>query len=103
MNTKPTRKIIRLPEWDYRTPTYYFVTICTHNRQNLFSDDLFYDIAAQAWAYIPQQPHANQFVLDEWVVMPNHLHGIILLTQEPTPLNEKRPIPPKTSTLSSAR
>jgi REP element-mobilizing transposase RayT len=42
-----------------------------------------YEIAANAWAYIPEQEHAKHAQLDEWVVMPNHVHGIIQLVSNP--------------------
>ncbi len=32
----PQRKTIRLREYDYETPGYYFVTVCTHDRQSVF-------------------------------------------------------------------
>ena len=79
---KPQRKFIRLPDWDYRAAAIYFVTFCTHNRQNLFDDTRLHEMAAYAWAYIPQQPHAAHVVLDEWVVMPNHVHGLIVIQKD---------------------
>ena len=75
----PKRKTIRLPDWDYHTPGYYFVTICTYERQCLFEDELFRQIATQTLLAIPQWPHSG-VRLDEWVVMPNHLHVIFELT-----------------------
>jgi putative transposase len=75
------RRSIRLSEWDYTAPGYYFVTICTHERQNLFDDSLFRQVAERAWQAIPTQPHAQRFTLDEWVVMPNHLHGILIINE----------------------
>jgi REP element-mobilizing transposase RayT len=73
------RRSIRLKDWDYGSPGPYFVTICTHEKQNLFDDPGYRDIAENTWRNIPGQPHARQAILDEWVVMPNHLHAIILL------------------------
>jgi REP element-mobilizing transposase RayT len=81
------RRSIRLPGWDYRSAAFYFITICTNQRLTLFSDPRLYEIAANTWAYIPQQDHARHVVLDEWVVMPNHVHGILQLAEDPaTPL-----------------
>lgn len=73
------RRSIRLPDWDYRTHAFYFITICTHNRENLFAAEPPAEIAANRWSLIPQQPHAKGVILDEWVIMPNHLHGLLLL------------------------
>ena len=76
---KPDRQSIRLQGWDYTTPGAYFVTICTHQRQNLFKDERFKEVVQNAWRLIPTHPHASHVRLDEWIVMPNHLHGILIL------------------------
>jgi REP element-mobilizing transposase RayT len=83
------RRSIRLPHHDYATFGAYFVTICTMDRQHLFGgvDDGVMilneagELAAACWQNIPAHfPHAR---LDEWVVMPNHVHGIIHVTATP--------------------
>jgi len=74
---KPHRQSIRLQGWDYTTPGAYFVTICTHQRQNLFRDERFKEVVENAWRLIPTHRHASHVRLDEWIVMPNHLHGIL--------------------------
>lgn len=76
------RRSLRLKGWDYRTPAYYFVTICTRERQCIFCDPILFDIVSLTWRLIPTQAHAHDWLLDEWVIMPNHLHGILL---KPTP------------------
>jgi REP element-mobilizing transposase RayT len=73
------RHSIRLPGWDYRTQAYYFVTICAHQRENLFDNQAFAELVANLWQLIPGRDHARGVILDEWVVMPNHLHGLLLL------------------------
>lgn len=92
MTTMPTdrfdpdrhhRRSLRLPDWDYRSQAYYFVTLCTGNRENLFAAAPLADIAAMMWLLIPQKPHAEGVYLDEWVIMPNHLHGLLLLPGPP--------------------
>ena len=75
--SKPNRRSIRLPDRDYRSVGFYFVTFCTHNRICLFDDPRLHEIAINTWAYIPQQPHAQHVRLDESVIMPNHGHGLI--------------------------
>ena len=77
---KHQRRSIRLKGWDYASAGLYFVTICTHNRQNLFADPKLHEIATQAWDYIPQHEHAKHVVLDESILMFDHTHGIIGLT-----------------------
>lgn len=73
----------RLATRDYRKPGRYFVTICTHQRAHYFgkirSGNMMTspigEIASQHWYEIPL--HAAQVVLHEFVIMPNHLHGIL--------------------------
>lgn len=70
-----------MPGWDYRSAAIYFITICTHQREHLFTKFTWAEIASNAWYAIPSQD--DRAVLDEWVLMPNHLHGILALTDEP--------------------
>ena len=73
------RQSIRLRNWDYTAPGAYFVTICTYQRENLFDDDQLRVLVENGWQNIPVHPHARYVTLDEWVVMPNHVHGILNL------------------------
>ena len=82
-SNKHHRRSIRLRGWDYRLPGYYFVTICTFDRQNLFDNPEFQDIAYYALARIPQQKHAGHVLVDESVVMPNHAHAVLVFTGYP--------------------
>ena len=81
---KHHRRSIRLKGWDYRSPAYYFVTICTHQRENTFENRAFYDIAANALQRIPEQQHAQHIRLDVWIVMPNHVHLILWFVDWPS-------------------
>lgn len=74
---------IRLKGWDYRAPGCYFVTICTHRRENLFENPAFYDIAANALRRVLEQQHARHVHLDVWVIMPNHVHVIFVFVDWP--------------------
>jgi REP element-mobilizing transposase RayT len=78
----PQRQSIRLRGWDYTTPGAYFITICTYRRENLFDALILRELAENAWRNIPTHPHARLVTLDEWVVMPNHLHGILMLVDD---------------------
>lgn len=80
------RASIRWDEWDYRAAGIYFVTICTHGRQRLFEEARLRTVVENAWAWLPQYPSGRGLELDAWVVMPDHLHGIIRLlpTREST-------------------
>jgi putative transposase len=89
---KHHRRSIRLPEWDYRSPALYFVTICTHQRQNLFDDSAFQEIAIHALARVPQQDHARHVVVDESIVMPNHAHVIFDFVDYPAQMDPARTV-----------
>jgi REP element-mobilizing transposase RayT len=79
------RRSIRLKEYDYSQNGAYFVTICTYNSECIFGTlkdgiiDLssIGDIAYKFWIEI--QNHFNNIVLDEFVIMPNHIHGIVMI------------------------
>ena len=82
---KHRRKSIRLKEWDYTEPGAYFVTICTHNREPLFGQVVdgkmvlneYGQIVWEEWFRTAAvRPNVELFE-DEFVVMPNHIHGII--------------------------
>jgi REP element-mobilizing transposase RayT len=76
---------IRLKDWDYGSPGYYFVTICTEGRKCFFGkvieDEMKLSslgrIASRYWHEIPS--HFPYVKLDEYIVMPNHIHGIIII------------------------
>ncbi|HUU27917.1 MAG TPA: transposase [archaeon] len=85
LNIDRNRRSIRLPDYDYTTPGAYFVTICTFNKECLFGeikDDVMRlnDIGSlvfECWQGITK--HFNHVRLDEFIVMPNHLHGILII------------------------
>ena len=79
----------RLPGWDYRAAGWYFVTVCTRDRYPFFGHVVdgemilspIGEIVAEEWLRTPEvRPNV---VLDEWIVMPNHLHGIIVIVDTP--------------------
>lgn len=81
----PIRKLHRWENWDYAQPGAYFVTICVQNMEWLLGTvcdgkmDLneWGKIAEQCWIQIPE--HFAMVRIGEFVVMPNHLHGIIYI------------------------
>jgi len=90
----------RLKNWDYSSPGLYFITICTKNRKLLFGNikgeyfgKLIKDakmelsnigkIAEKYWQEIPK--HFNNAELDEYIIMPNHVHGIIQIINNDYP------------------
>jgi REP element-mobilizing transposase RayT len=75
----------RLKGWDYTSEGWYFVTICTHNKECLLGNmvsgqmrlSLIGEAAGRFWQDIPN--HFKQTGLDEFIAMPNHVHGIICI------------------------
>ncbi len=87
---KHHRRSIRLPGYDYTQPGAYFVTICTHNREPLFGRVVNGEMVLNAWGRIVWEewfrtaqvrPYVELFE-DEFVVMPNHIHGIIWIVRD---------------------
>ncbi len=82
----------RLQNWDYGSNAAYFVTICTQNREHYFgeiSDGIMQlsEMGAMANKYWSEIPEHFPFVeLGEFVIMPNHVHGIIIINK---PGNER--------------
>ena len=78
---------IRLKGWDYSTPWWYFVTIATKNHNEYFGKIIsgemelnqVGEIAERCWRDIPT--HYPKVELDYFVVMPNHLHGMVVITE----------------------
>ncbi|HEY3475431.1 MAG TPA: transposase [Anaerolineales bacterium] len=82
---KHHRRSIRLPTYDYSQPGAYYITIVTHQRALLFGKIVdeemqlsdFGKIAEECWCAIPE--HFPNVDLGAYVVMPNHVHGIIVI------------------------
>ncbi|MCG8345555.1 MAG: transposase [Chlorobiales bacterium] len=82
----PKRKQLRLPEYDYAQEGAYFITACTRGKACLFGNvvdgDMILNDAGSmvqlAWDAIPVKYPGIE--TDEFVVMPNHVHGIIVIT-----------------------
>lgn len=79
------RRSIRLKGYDYLQPGGYFITICTHQRKCLFGEVVdgqmllnnLGNIVQSHWCRL--EKHHSHIRLDEFVVMPNHFHGIIII------------------------
>ncbi|MHC1782125.1 MAG: transposase [Anaerolineaceae bacterium] len=105
------RKSIRLPGYDYSQEGAYFVTICSHGKIPLFGHvvgagskpaqiemklNQFGDIVLATWHDLPH--HIPGIRLGEFVVMPNHVHWIIWITEagaglEPAPTGKRTLLP----------
>src|SRR5262249_12055481 len=85
----PRRRPLRLPAYDYSQAGAYFITVCTQHRAMLFGQVVECDvelnetgmIVQQTWDELPT--HYQGINLDAFIVMPNHIHGIIILADEP--------------------
>ena len=69
------RRTIRLPHYDYASPGAYFVTVSKHLRAYSFELEGVRQVLEQTWREIPR--HFPNAATDEFVVMPNHVHGIV--------------------------
>ncbi len=82
------RRSIRLRSYDYTKPGYYFVTLVTRQRLPFFGDVIKNEmvlseigrIVQDEWLKTPQI--RREIVLDAFIVMPNHLHGIIIIQDD---------------------
>lgn len=93
------RRSIRLKGYDYAQPGAYFVTICTRNKELFFEDDGLRIIAERCWLAIPE--HFPYVQLDAWIVMPNHVHGVLWIVRRGVQLNAPtKGISPRRGTLS---
>lgn len=86
----------RLKDWDYSSNGYYYVTICTKNRENFFGEikegEMILSktgmIADKFWCEIPD--HFPFVILDEYIIMPNHIHGIIQIDRDGDTQNRRK-------------
>lgn len=109
-NRLPARKRLRLRDYDYSTPGAYFITFCTHGRRNILSRivgaiqespesrlttcGVIVDMVIRS---IPEHLHVT---IDSYVVMPNHVHLIAVITESDI-LREIRESPRKGRSIMS--
>lgn len=78
-----TTRRVRMKGFDYRTPSYYFVTVCTHDRASLFgkvqNEEMLPNQAGRMIADTTNafQERYPQVTMDSFVIMPNHVHMLI--------------------------
>jgi putative transposase len=95
---KHHRRSIRLQGYDYSQAGAYFITFCTHQRECLFGEivngqmqlNQFGVIVAEEWLRSPTI--RQEIELDAWVIMPNHFHGIVVITQNIVGANGNSPL-----------
>ena len=79
------RRSIRLKEYDYSRTGAYFLTVCAWKKENIFGEiknsemllNKYGEIVMKCWDDLPS--HYHQAQLDEFVIMPNHVHGVIVI------------------------
>ena len=95
--TLPQRKSIRLREYDYTQVAYYFITICIKNRVNILGEiikdcrgehcssakmKLSYEgETVKKYLKIIHKKYDN-IIIDEYIIMPNHIHMILAITEQ---------------------
>lgn len=81
-------KPVRLPDFDYSIERTYFITVCTKERLPIFGEivvggmkiNSVGTIVKECWFDLPN--HYQNLILDEFVVMPNHIHGIVIIDHD---------------------
>ncbi len=89
-NNKYRISSARLQTWDYSSKGSYFITICTKNREHFFGEIIDSKmqlnetgkLAENYWKEIPV--HFSFIELGNFVVMPNHVHGILIIHKNAT-------------------
>ena len=82
------RQSMRLKDYDYSQDGYYFVTICVKNKTEYFGEIIngkmilneYGEIAKKQWLWLAEQ--YDYVKLDEWIIMLNHLHGILIIEND---------------------
>jgi REP element-mobilizing transposase RayT len=96
----PERKQIRLKAFDYSQPGAYYITICTHQKKCVFGEIIeekmilnpIGKIAHFQWGQLVHR--FPNITLDQFIVMPNHLHGIIIIHENLNHAYENKQKPP---------
>lgn len=86
--------------FDYSSDGYYFVTICTEDKISVFGQitegkmilNTFGEIVINSWLWLPQQ--YEYVFLDEFTLMPNHFHGILIIRNERNGRDRSLPVKP---------
>lgn len=97
---KHHRRSIRLKGYDYSSAGAYFITICTYQRECLFGKIMdgamhlspYGKIVQEEW--IQSSTIRQEIELDGWVIMPDHMHGIVVITNHNADARAHGRVPP---------
>ncbi len=103
----PNRKQIRLKNYDYSTPGAYFITICTKDKKTILGKITVGDVLNKSQMHLSQigkianreilqiESHYDNVKIDKFIIMPNHIHMIVVITERinPFPTSRKYDIP----------
>ena len=96
---KNYRRSIRLKNYDYTNPGAYFITICTYHRECIFGEIVDEEILLNDVGFIVNEEWKRsveirkEIKLDEFVVMPNHIHGIVHILKSGVGATSRSPLP----------
>ena len=88
MKELPVRKSVRLKGYDYSSAGYYFITICVKDGHEMFGKIDNGQIKPTEYGIIAERNliniplHIKNVLADKYVVMPNHVHLIIIVTAD---------------------
>ncbi|MGZ3524430.1 MAG: transposase [Thermodesulfobacteriota bacterium] len=93
------RRQVRLRDYDYSQSGYYFVTICAKDRKGFFGSvaegkmnlNICGEIVSKCWYDLPK--HYLNCSLDSFIIMPNHVHGVVAIDNENVVGNGLKPFP----------
>jgi len=106
----PHRRSIRLRGYDYSRNGAYFVTLCTQHRTCLFGDIVKGEMILSEIGQIVVEEYIRSFVIreemetDEWIIMPNHVHCVVIIEDRENLVDHRRgerPLAPTSTTQSS--
>ena len=88
----------KLAEYDYSSLGYYFITICSKNKNDYFCKNISGKIVLseiglivkKTWLNIPN--FYKNVDIDEFIIMPDHIHGIIIINKSPMPVSIPVPV-----------
>jgi REP element-mobilizing transposase RayT len=95
---KHHRRSVRLKEYDYSRAGAYFITICTYNKECILGNVLNGEILLSKYGVIVENEWMKtseirtNVILDKYVVMPNHIHGIIIILDDGRDTEHRVPI-----------